>query len=96
MLYKFYWRRPLRPLRHAVDSLASDHYLLQAVSFATRPLCGFRDSMSARAQFRRAPVVFTEDDLDVRTFCDHLPTFSDRVSLRPEYDLPSFTWVLEV
>ncbi|MER3423096.1 MAG: hypothetical protein C4293_07565 [Nitrospiraceae bacterium] len=39
---------------------------------------------------------FSQEDLDTKTLFENLPKFSSAVSLRPDYDLASLQWLLEM
>jgi hypothetical protein len=95
-LYSFYWTRPLRPVRHAVDSITHHPSLRRIINSMTRPVCAVVDSIWQRVHGDHGPEGLTEEDLDLQALCEDLPKISARMVLAPVYDMASLTWIMEL
>lgn len=98
-IYSIVWTRILRPSRYALDSLGEKHRFLRPFVFGSRIFCWTADSITAQIRpnrFRRGRLSFSQEDLDTKTLFENLPKFSSAVSLRPDYDLASLQWLLEM
>jgi len=92
------WKRALRPARHLVSRI-SKRRLLKPLAFAATPLADLADTIGARYARRRIPhsaAGHTSEDLDPETVVTSLPTVCRERPLRPDYDVTSLQWLLEV
>lgn len=92
------WNRALRPARYLVSRLVSRR-LLKPLTFAAAPLADIADSIAARYGRRRlshSVAGHTSEDLDLETLVTSLPTVCRERPLRPDYDVRSLQWLLEI
>jgi predicted N-acetyltransferase YhbS len=96
-LYSLYWTRVLRPLAYALSLLRGRAGWGPCVA-AARPVASVLDAMAAAvpgSPLRPLPTdVVGESPPDERLW-SYLPEFCADHRLRPEYDLATWTWVLQ-
>lgn len=95
-LGSLYWSCALRPARHLVSRIARRR-LLKPLAFAAGPLADIADRVRARLAPRWLPLAgHATEDLDLETLVTSLPTVCRERPLRPEYDVKSLKWSLEI
>jgi hypothetical protein len=96
-IHSLQWVKLLRPGACALSSAQGKLRLLRLLSPVTRPLGRLSDALLARMAPSRFH--FSDSDLipiklDDETLLALISQFGARYSLRPEYDLPSLSWLI--
>jgi hypothetical protein len=97
LLHSLHWTRPLRPARLALSFLRS-RGALAPLALMAGPFARAVDALATRippSHFRQSPPPVSAEDLSEQTFLACRPEFGGEGSLRVEYDVPTFQWVLE-
>jgi hypothetical protein len=92
------WNRALRPARHLLSRIATRRPL-KPLAVAATPFADIADSVTARQALRRFPSPVpghTSEDLDPETLVACLPAVCRERPLRPDYDVRTLQWLLEV
>jgi hypothetical protein len=94
-----HWVRLLRPLRCAVNAMAtlSQSALTTSLAFLSTPFCSAGDMLAAKlsfSPFRQDEPALKAAELDVETLLTCLAEFRGGYALWPEYDAQSMTWLL--
>jgi hypothetical protein len=98
MLYSSVWTRVLRPAQYSM-ALFEDKRLWHPLPMALRPFCWAVDGVMTRVG--QSPYKLSAPDLgktetvaDAAVLLDCVRQFSANRTLRPEYDLTSFQWLI--
>jgi hypothetical protein len=95
--YSISWVRLLRPGAYLAKHLASKSRLLEALTFASKPIQLAADSALARLmphRFGTCRPELKECEIDDERLLHCLASLTRRFSLRPRYDLRSIGWLL--
>jgi hypothetical protein len=98
LLYSLYWRRQLRPFRHAVSWLRKQK-VYGRPALGLRPFHRPADALFGRLsvnRFHRPPAGSATSELDEATFLAHYAKLAGPASLRVEFDAPAYRWTLEM
>ena len=98
LLGGLYWNRALRPVRSLVSRI-SRRRPFNLLTFATGPLADVSDRVAARLALHRLPgpvVGHRVEELDLEALVTALPAVCRERPLRPDYDVPSLKWLLQV
>jgi hypothetical protein len=98
LLQSPHWTRPLRPVRH-MASLLRKRGVPAWVTTGLSPGIWALDKMAET--IRQSPFRLPAGDciveaMDPHALLDHIETFSRGCFLRPVYDAPSLTWLLDI
>jgi hypothetical protein len=97
--FSIHWLRVLRPgqyVVHAVSRLVGP-VAAASVNFAARPFCSVVDSIAAKpssSPFHQGKPQLHDAEVDVETLLRCLDEFRGGLSLWPEYDHGSLTWLV--
>jgi hypothetical protein len=96
-IHSLQWVKLLRPGACALSSAQGKLRLLRLLSPVTRPLGRLSDSLLARmapSRFHFSDSDLIPIELDDETLLALISRFGALYSLRPEYDLPSLSWLI--
>ncbi|HYX70107.1 MAG TPA: GNAT family N-acetyltransferase [Terriglobales bacterium] len=94
--YSIHWERILRPARYVLQR-CKERGLPRPLQLTLRPGCGLADFLAARIspspfyQAEQPP----EEGLTCSILLEHLPKLSALCALRPDYDEPTLSWLLQ-
>jgi hypothetical protein len=97
LVYGLCWTRPLRPGRYVLSYLGK-RGLAPAWERVLRPVCSLADAAApliSRKAFGLPQPAGSASDLDAGTLQRSIAEFTNKRSLRPQYDERSLGWLLE-